>query len=108
MPPKIPATEFDALRAAVDEQEDRDLIERWFQRDDNAVPPEYVLQSISSQFPDFNGASEEEAREQARKEWWDVFLGLQEALKNAAKKALDKELARKYFVSGKKVFGEPD
>jgi hypothetical protein len=42
-PPQIPASEFEEISTRVS-KEDRELLERWYHRDDNAVPPEYVLQ----------------------------------------------------------------
>lgn len=30
-----------------------DLINTWYKKDENAIPPAYVLQPISSQFPEF-------------------------------------------------------
>src|SRR5437868_1853381 len=43
IPPTIPADEFDALDEHLSPS-DRGLVEKWYRRDDNAVPPEYVLQ----------------------------------------------------------------
>jgi len=42
-PPQILAEEFDAISGRVSEQE-RTLLEEWYQRDDNAVPVEFHLQ----------------------------------------------------------------
>ena len=100
LPPKIPATDFQALRAAVEDGEDAALVDKWFLRDDNAVPPEYVLQQISAHFSTFDENSESDAHEQQHKEFWGVVSALRRAFRDAAKKALDKSLARKYFTSG--------
>ena len=99
-PRHIPATEFDSLCAAVDDEGDKQLLQVWFKLDDNAVPPEYVLQAISTQFKDYVGSPSSEAKQQAVKDWWNVFLQLQNALRNAAVKVLTKDAAHKYLKSG--------
>ena len=43
-PPRIEATEFFTLLEEVEDESDLQLLHDWFKRDDNAVPPEYVLQ----------------------------------------------------------------
>lgn len=99
-PRSILATEFDSLFAAIEDQDDKQLLQDWFKLDNNAIPPEYVLQTISSQFKDFVDPPSPEARQQALKDWWDVFLQLQNALRKAAVKALTKQEAHKYLQSG--------
>ena len=99
-PHHIPATEFDSLSAAVDDQDDKQLLQVWFKLDDNAVPPEYVLQPISTQFKDYVDPSSFEAKQQAIKDWWNIFLQLQNALRKAAMKVLTKDAAHKYLMSG--------
>lgn len=99
-PHHIPATEFDSLAAAVDDQDDKQLLQAWFNFDDNAVPPEYVLQPISTQFKDFVDPPSSEAKQRAIKDWWNVFLQLQNALRKAAVKVLTKDAAHKYLQSG--------
>lgn len=99
-PHRIPATEFDSLSAAVDDQEDKQLLQVWFKLDDNAVPPEYVLQPISTQFKDYVDPPSSDAKQQAIKDWWNVFLQLQNALRKAAVKVLTKDAAHKYLKSG--------
>ncbi|EDO40517.1 predicted protein, partial [Nematostella vectensis] len=102
-PPKILSTEYDKLYSAVDNTEDKKLLDVWFKLDENAVPPEYVLQPISSQFPAFVDPPNKEARRTAQREWWDVYLNLQNTLRAAAKKVLSKEEAHKYFMSVREV-----
>ena len=99
-PRTISASEFDSLFAAIEDEDDKRLLQVWFKLDDNAIPPEYVLQLISSQFPDFLDPPTIEARQHALKEWWDVFLSLQNALRKAAAKTLPEDAAHKYLQSG--------
>ncbi len=48
LPPRIPADEFLALLAPLS-GEGQDVIQRWYRRDDNAQPPNYLLQPIPDQ-----------------------------------------------------------
>lgn len=98
-PHNISMDEFDTLSSVVEDKGDKDLIQSWFVRDENAVPPEYVLQPISSQFPDFIGAVTKESKQQALKDWWDVFLRLQGILRRAAVKSLPIEAGHHYQKS---------
>ena len=99
-PHNIPTDEFDSLSAIVENQDDKDLLQAWFKFDSNAIPPEYVLQPISSQFPDFVNPPSKEAKQQALKDWWDVFLRLQRVLRKAAAKGLHTDSANRYQQSG--------
>lgn len=100
-PHNIPTAEFDSLSAAIEDQGDKDLLQSWFKHDDNAIPPEYVLQPISSQFADFVAPPSKEAKQQALRAWWDVFLRLQCVLRKAAVKALTNDEAHRYQQSGR-------
>lgn len=44
LPWQVPVEEMDSLREYVEAPGDRSLLDRWYRRDDNAVPPVYVLQ----------------------------------------------------------------
>ena len=77
----------------------------WFLRDDNCVPPVYVLQPISSKLPYFNRRDEPIKSKEQQGEWWSTFELLQSQLRFAAeeaetKKVLTPEKAKKYTVSG--------
>jgi WD40 repeat protein len=43
LPSRIESREFEAVRARIASEEDRALVDNWYQRDDNAVPPERLL-----------------------------------------------------------------
>ncbi|EDO34994.1 predicted protein, partial [Nematostella vectensis] len=45
-PPRIPGDEFLQIAAALENEHDRSLIEKWFKCDFNGVPPAYMLQPI--------------------------------------------------------------
>ncbi|XP_046337848.2 NACHT domain- and WD repeat-containing protein 1-like isoform X2 [Haliotis rufescens] len=97
-PNKIEATEFDKLFAAVEDEEALMLLKTWFKRDDNAVPPTYFLQPISSILPDFRDENEEK-RKSAKTVWYDQNAIMQEALVKAANKKLDTKAAHRYVMS---------
>ncbi|XP_077983798.1 telomerase protein component 1-like isoform X2 [Glandiceps talaboti] len=49
LPPSVPSEEFEKILATLSEP-DRELVIQWYRRDDNALPPCYLLQPISQQF----------------------------------------------------------
>jgi hypothetical protein len=72
---------------------------RWYRKDDNSVPPAYILLSVSTHIPDF--LSEDEGKKKvAKNKWWEESQIMQEALSETAKKVFDKETARQYIQSG--------
>eukprot|EP00004_Rigifila_ramosa_P014105 TRINITY_DN3180_c0_g1_i6.p1 TRINITY_DN3180_c0_g1~~TRINITY_DN3180_c0_g1_i6.p1 ORF type:complete len:927 (-),score=255.74 TRINITY_DN3180_c0_g1_i6:35-2815(-) len=75
------------------------LIKEWFILDENCVPPQYVLQSISSRLPDFRSSDRDRQRE-ASSQWWSIFVRLQEALRLGANGAfVDAAIREKYLIS---------
>ena len=69
--------------ANVPEEDVRQLLNTWFLRDDNAVPPTFVLQRISSIIPDYLSESPD-ARKTAKDEWFSVNRRMHTALAEAA------------------------
>ena len=90
------------MLSAVEKQEDKDLLTKWFIRDDNLVPPMYILQPVKELVPNYNNRSvSNEERSKASGEWWSAFEGMQEILREASIKALKKEEdIAKYRISG--------
>jgi len=43
LPVRITADEFERVRDAINDGTDSALVQTWYQRDDNAIPPEYLL-----------------------------------------------------------------
>ncbi|XP_032230657.2 protein qui-1 isoform X5 [Nematostella vectensis] len=98
-PPRIPGDEFLQIAAALENEHDRSLIEKWFKCDFNAVPPAYMLQPISSCLPDYL-SHDRDKRSKAWEEWQLVFGRLQHVLRGAARHVLkDDEQIHKYFMS---------
>ena len=88
---------------SISEENNKELLARWFLRDDNSVPSVYVLQPITVHLPHFNDNSDEDKRREARKAWWEQFDAIQVILRQAASKTLGTRDAAKYFISGKKI-----
>ena len=97
LPPSVEADEFEALLQLTD-QSDRELITRWYLRDDNSVPPCYLLQPISTQFPIHSANKDEMSKAWA--DWGKVEKRIRSYLRSAAKTAgLKEEAKQKYVVS---------
>lgn len=97
LPPSVDADEFESLLQLVD-QSDRELITSWYLRDDNSVPPCYLLQTISTQFP-INSTDKDEVTK-AWEDWGKVEKRIWSHLRSAAEKAgLDEEEKQKYTIS---------
>jgi WD40 repeat protein len=52
LPYEIPADEFEKILTLIS-KEDKDLLERWYSRDDNADPVVYILQSRAGEFVEY-------------------------------------------------------
>ncbi|XP_046556841.1 NACHT and WD repeat domain-containing protein 2-like [Haliotis rubra] len=98
IPREIEATEFEKLLAKVPTDEAVSLLKRWFQKDENKVPPIYVLQPISSMLPDFR-ANDQSRKNSARSEWSQQSTVMQSALADAARQAVDADRAHLYAES---------
>ncbi|XP_041349253.1 NACHT domain- and WD repeat-containing protein 1-like [Gigantopelta aegis] len=97
-PRLIPADEFQQLSDVIQSAETKEVIQKWFMRDDNSVPPTYVLQPISSLLPDFK-SSDLDLRSRAKKAWYDDSAIMQDAIVSAAIQCLDKVRAHEYEMS---------
>lgn len=97
LPPSVDAAEFESLLQLID-QSDRELITPWYLRDDNSVPPCYLLQPISTQFP-INSINKDEISK-AWEDWGKVERRIWGQLRSAAEQAgLDEGDKQKYTVS---------
>ena len=84
----------------MDSPDDRSLLTHWFRRDDNCVPPEYLLQPITSLLPDYRNYEKEDLRKKASGKWWAAFERMQVVFRTAADKVLTKTAGQKYVMSG--------
>ena len=105
LPPSVNAVEFENLLRHIDDtksnkdQSDRELVMSWYLRDDNSIPPCYVLQPISTKFAGIN-SSDEETQQNADKKWRSEQKAIWSHLRLAAERAgLKEEDKLKYMVS---------
>ena len=92
------------LETALSNQIDVALLNRWYRRDDNAVPPVFQLQPITVRFPNYN-SRDSALRQKDREDWWQTFTLLQQLFWKLAKVAvrggaMSPDHAHKYFMSG--------
>lgn len=81
------------------------LLAEWYQLDNNAVPPTYQLQSITSQFPHYNDHTHPDLCSRDQAAWWGVFSLLQQLFWKCADVAVRQGLltvqeANGYMMSG--------
>lgn len=102
-PPKITANEFEALLKAVRNKKDKKLLSKWFLKDENVIPPTYILQPITDLLSNYkNQTVSLEERSKASGEWWSAFERMQVVFREAASKVFAKKtnISWKYFMSG--------
>ncbi|XP_078077476.1 NACHT domain- and WD repeat-containing protein 1 [Mustelus asterias] len=82
------------------------LLLDWFWKDDNAIPPVYILQPITTQLPDYSDRCPEKqaAHEEAVQSWSELQQQIADLLRTAATQAeqegqIQKEAKHKYFKS---------
>ena len=87
LPARIEAKEFERVRDHVADADDQQLIKDWYERDDNADPPEYLLKLRTGEFVD-------------RDRWGEIEEKLHRILREGARDAgLSQEKLIKYEVS---------
>ena len=100
-PPKILAEEFQLIFSGVEEKKDQDLLTKWFVKDENMIPPHYILQPIQKFIPDYrNRKVSKTKQDEAKKKWSDDFEQMQAVFQKVAPKKVSDEIALKYFMSG--------
>ncbi|XP_060597775.1 NACHT domain- and WD repeat-containing protein 1-like [Ruditapes philippinarum] len=94
----IESGEFEKIFNNVEDKGAKDLFQKWYRKDDNSVPPTYILLSVSTHIPDFL-SEDKEKKKIAKNKWLEESQIMQEALSGTAKKVFDEETARKYLQS---------
>ena len=86
IPTKIPEVEMNVIQNAIDSKQ-KALIDKWYMKDDNAIPPEYVLQ------PRTDDCEQYEV-------WEKIEVVIRKTLRNAVDKvSFNSEQRIKYFTS---------
>lgn len=83
-PRVIAEKDLDELVSAIHDTEVKALITKWFLLDNNHVPPVYILQPVSTYYPDYINATNAEAQKKASNQWWKDFELMQRYLRQAA------------------------
>lgn len=88
LPALIPSEEYEALRVALKGHKSRDsrtvhLLDEWYKKDDNSVPPTYVLANVREKLPDYF-SKDETKRTAAREKWFDDESEMKRMLQKAA------------------------
>ncbi|XP_076470740.1 NACHT and WD repeat domain-containing protein 2-like [Babylonia areolata] len=105
IPTHIVATEFELLRGcAKNAPEEVALLDLWYKEDRNSVPPVYVLQPISSNFPNFNNKRHQRLMDMDQNAWWETLGKLQRIVRKSAQvlflaKKLNRDQVHNYFMS---------
>ncbi|KAL4236339.1 hypothetical protein ACF0H5_004726 [Mactra antiquata] len=73
LPAFIPSAEYEALRVALKGYKSREsrtvpLLDEWYTKDENSIPPTYVLSSIQEKLPAYF-SNDPEKRTEAREKW---------------------------------------
>ncbi|XP_019644771.1 PREDICTED: NACHT domain- and WD repeat-containing protein 1-like [Branchiostoma belcheri] len=108
LPQHINEIEFCHVRdTAIQLGKDVSLLEEWYVKDENAVPPEYVLQPIEAKLPHYGDRSEEneELMDHYHNVWLNTFNALQDLLYKSAqaahqRRAISTKQLSKYQLSG--------
>ncbi|XP_020391854.2 NACHT and WD repeat domain-containing protein 2-like [Rhincodon typus] len=105
LPAEIEASEFEVILCkSQNEGHCTRLLQNWYQRDENAVPPAYYLRSKIDVLPNYCNKIEGRAKEVAHTAWRDSFAEMKvifnETVKMCVKEGTIKpDQARKYFTS---------
>ncbi|XP_033747062.1 NACHT and WD repeat domain-containing protein 2-like [Pecten maximus] len=101
LPRHIEADEFEKMINNIGEEgsDGKDLLTRWYRRDENIVPVTYILSPISRQIPDILGKNGEEPTKGAKQRWLSEKSDMLEMLQDLAQKYLTPSECEKYTVS---------
>lgn len=98
MPRTVPKAEFESIISTLAPHE-VDQLKIWFFLDTNAIPAEYLLQPISTHYPDII-SNNYDRRQTATNEWYQASDFLRTAICKGAKCNLPPDKAEKYQISG--------
>ncbi|KAK0175700.1 hypothetical protein PV327_009429 [Microctonus hyperodae] len=105
IPTYVLSSELEMLRADLDSQGmDVEVLDTWYKKDSNAVPPTSVLQPISSILKNFNNKRIPKLQQEDQAIWWDTMLKMQKLFRKGAQSLynsgkFDKTTMHNYFMS---------
>ncbi|XP_077979004.1 NACHT and WD repeat domain-containing protein 2-like [Glandiceps talaboti] len=99
LPAAIDGGEYAVLYSGIHDEQEKALFDRWYKKDDNAVPPSYMLQPISSIIPNFGHRSIRMLAEKAKAEWGQVYQRMSSILTKTALYSFGDHITAHKFIS---------
>ncbi|XP_012269999.1 NACHT and WD repeat domain-containing protein 2 [Orussus abietinus] len=105
IPTYVLSSELEMLRAELESQGmDVVVLDTWYKKDSNAVPPTSVLQPISSILKNFNNKRVPKLQQEDQAIWWDTMTKMQKLFRKGAQSLFnagkfDKDTMHNYFMS---------
>ncbi|XP_020292680.1 NACHT and WD repeat domain-containing protein 2 isoform X2 [Pseudomyrmex gracilis] len=105
IPTYVLSSELEMLRTELESQGmDVSLLDRWYKKDSNAVPPTSILQPISSILKNFNNKRIPKLQQEDQAIWWDTMCKMQKLFRKGAQSLFntgkfDKDTMHNYFMS---------
>ncbi|XP_066597814.1 NACHT and WD repeat domain-containing protein 2 isoform X2 [Prorops nasuta] len=105
IPTYVLSSELEMLRTELEGQGmDVSLLDKWYKKDSNAVPPTSILQPISSILKNFNNKRIPKLQQEDQAIWWDTMLKMQKLFRKGAQSLynngkFDKDTMHNYFMS---------
>lgn len=90
LPADIPADEFDTLLATLTNTSERDMLQTWYKRDDNAVPQQHRLMPCEGEYRDYAAWSQVESQ---------LTQLLRQAAQAASPNGMTTERRERYYLS---------
>ncbi|XP_058799223.1 NACHT and WD repeat domain-containing protein 2 isoform X2 [Phymastichus coffea] len=105
IPTYVLSSELEMLRSELDVQGcDVSVLDQWYKKDSNAVPPTSILQPISSILKNFNNKRIPKLQQEDQAIWWDTMVKMQKLFRKGAQALFnsgkfDKDTMHNYFMS---------
>ncbi|XP_033222269.1 NACHT and WD repeat domain-containing protein 2 [Belonocnema kinseyi] len=105
IPTYVLSSELEMLRTELDSQGmDVNVLDTWYKKDSNAVPPTSILQPISSILKNFNNKRIPKLQQEDQAIWWDTMCKMQKLFRKGAQSLFnngkfDKDTMHNYFMS---------
>ena len=104
LPVSIPQEEMNHILAYSKHVENNELLQEWYIRDDNSVPPEYILQEVTKNLNADNHSEGDIIK--AREKWRTMECLVKDCLRKCVSLCredgtMTKEVSERYFWSGK-------
>ncbi|XP_014210635.1 NACHT and WD repeat domain-containing protein 2 [Copidosoma floridanum] len=105
IPTYVLSSELEMLRNELDSQgTDVGVLDTWYKKDSNAVPPTSILQPISSILKNFNNKRIPKLQQEDQAIWWETMVKMQKMFRKGAQSLFnngkfDKDTMHNYFMS---------